>query len=267
MQQLLHPICLALAGLGFLLLLWPPERLRRDRALAALAGVYGFSAVSFLVSLEPVRRTLDDLTGRPSTGILAAFGYVEAMPALQPVVLAHWDLSPEQARRRSRWSPAAGAAVVTALAVLFFQLTPTGRSTPHGFTVNYLHDGVYQGYLTLSITAYVIGEAYLVARCRRVARRTGEVWIARGLRIVAAGAVLTFGYSAVRLAAVATADRLRAALAAYRCGETSQNPAEYADAATREDLRTPDDDVRALVRIAAHFTTADAGKDPSPSWT
>jgi len=58
-----------------------------------------------------------------------------------------------------------------------------------------------------------------------------------------------------------------AELTAYRRGETLQDPAEYADAATREDLRTPDDDVRALVRIAAHFTTADAGKDPSPSWT
>ncbi len=288
--------------------------------------------------------------------------------------------------------------------MLFFQLTPTGRSVPQGFTVNYLHDGVYQGYLTLYIIAYIIGEAYLAAGCLRVARRTGEIWIARGLRIVAAGAVLTFGYSAVRLAAIATAllglpplprgfedfawicadggstlvligwfvptvavhtipwmrawgrawrdyqaltplwealhqavptialqpgtpftsrlrilrapwhlyrraveirdgqwalrhhlaepvrraaeerhraagltgtelaaavtaDQLRAALAAYRRGEPPQDPAEYADAATREDLRTPDDDVRALVRIAAHFTTADAGKESAPSWT
>jgi len=403
-QQLLHPICLALAATGFLLLLWPPRRLRHDRALAALAGVYGFSAASFLVSLEPVWRLLDDLTGRPSTGILAAFGSVTALLALQPVVLAYWELPPERARQRARWSLAAGIAVIAALAALFFQLTPAGRSTPQGFTANYLHNGVFQAYVTLYIVAYTVGEIVLAVGCWRVARRTGEVWIARGLRIVAAGAVLTLGYSAVRLAGVGTAlaglpplppaaedfawicadggstltlvgwfvptlavhtlpgiraairawrdyrsltplwealhqavptialqpgtpltsrlralnapwhlyrraveirdgqwalrhhldpavrraaeerhraaglagqelaaavtaDQLRAALAAYRQGEIPPAPAEYADAALREDLRTPDDDVRALLRIAAHFTPADAGKDSAPSWT
>ncbi|WP_425576268.1 DUF6545 domain-containing protein [Streptomyces glaucosporus] len=69
------------------------------------------------------------------------------------------------------------------------------------------------------------------------------------------------------LAAAVTADQLRAALAAHRSGETPQDPAGYADTTAREELRTPDDDVRALLRIAAHFTTADAGKDTSPSWT
>ncbi|WP_267244892.1 MAB_1171c family putative transporter [Streptomyces sp. PR69] len=408
MQQILHPICLALAVTGFLLLCWPPRHLRQDRALAALAGVYGFSALSFLVSLEPVWRLLDDITGRPSTGILGAFGSVVALLALQPVVLAYWALPPEQARKRARLCLAAGAVVILALAVLFFQLTPAGRSTPQGFTANYLHTGAYQAYLTLYIVAYTIGETVLAVGCWTAARRTDQVWVARGLRVVGVGAVLTFGYSGVRLAGVGsslldltppsaaaenfawicadggttltlagffiptlavhavpqtrawlrahrdyrrlaplwkavhhamptialqpsradavtglrvwditwrlyrraveirdgqwalqqhldesvrsaaeqrrraagltgveladavTADQLRAALAAYSRGESPQRPTEYADAATREDVRTPDDDVRALLRIAVHFTSAPAAPDAqeaAPSWT
>ncbi|OEU86877.1 hypothetical protein DB35_25105 [Streptomyces abyssalis] len=405
MQQLLHPICLTLAVTGLLLLLWPPRRLVRDRALAALAGVYGFSALSFLVSLEPVWRALDEATGRPSTGILAAFGSVVALLALQPVVLAHWALPQERARRRTRLCLALGAVVIAALAVIFFQLTPTGRSTPQGFTVNYVHTGAYQAYLTLYIVAYTVGETVLAVGCWRAARRTDEIWIARGLRIVGVGAVVTFGYSAVRLAYVVavlsglpqpspaaeefawlcadggttlslvgffvptlalhavphvrawlraqrdyrrlaplweavheavptialnstrtvrgsrmrvraitwhlyrraveirdgqwalqpfleaavkdaserhrrdagltgadlvsavTADQIRAALTASAREETAQNPVEYADAHTREEVRTPDDDVRALLRMATHFETAPARGENAPSWT
>jgi len=403
-QQLLHPICLALAVTGFLLLLWPPRHLRRDHALAALAGVYGFSALSFLVSLEPVWKVLDETTGRPSTGILAAFGSVVALLALQPVVLAHWALTPEEARKRTRVCLTAGAVVIAALAAMFFQLTPTGRTTPQGFTVNYVHTGAYQAYLTLYIVAYTVGETVLAVGCWKAARRTDEVWIARGLRIVGVGAVVTFGYSAVRLtyvvtvlsgltqpsaaaeefawicadggttltligffvptmalhavpyvrarirahrdyrnlaplweavhkavptvalhsprtvagsrmrvraitwhlyrraveirdgqwavqhclegsvrsaseqrhraagltgadlASAVTADQIRAALTAFGQGETAQSPVEYADARTREDVRTPDDDVRELLRIAAHFDTTPAEQDTAPSW-
>ncbi|WP_240134986.1 MAB_1171c family putative transporter [Streptomyces sp. MUM 178J] len=405
MQQLLHPICLTLAVTGFLLLCWPPRHLRQDRALAALAGVYGFSALSFLVSLEPVWRLLDDITGRPSTGILGAFGSVVALLALQPVVLAYWALPPDRARKRARVCLAAGAGVIAALAVLFFQLTPAGRTTPQGFTANYIHTGVYQAYLTLYIVAYTVGETVLAVGCWTAARRTDQVWVARGLRVVGIGALMTFGYSAVRLAGVGaslldltppsadaesfawicadggttltlagffiptvavhavpnarawirahrdyrrlaplwktvhramptialqpartdavarlrvwdinwrlyrraveirdgqwalqqhldesvrraaeqrhraagltgaelasavTADQLRAALTAYRRDESPQTPTEYADAETRDDVRTPDDDVRALLRIAARFDTEPAQEEAAPSWT
>ncbi len=405
MQQLLHPICLALAATGLLLLLRSPRRLAEDRALAALAGVYGFSALSFLVSLEPVWRVLDETTGRPSTGILAAFGSVVALLALQPVVLAHWTLPGERARRRTVFCLAAGAVVIAALGVLFFHLTPTGRSTPQGFTINYVHTGTYQAYLTLYIAAYTLGETVLAVGCWRAARHTGEVWIARGLRIVGVGAIVTIGYSAVRLgyvvavlsglpqpsaaaekfawlcadggttltligffvptlalhavpharawlraqrdhrrlaplweamheavpgvalnsprtrngsrlrvraitwhlyrraveirdgqwalqpfldasvrhtseqrrsaagltgadlASAVTADQIRAALSASKRDEAPRIPAEYADASTREDVRTPDDDVQALLRMAAHFETAPARQETAPSWT
>ncbi|MCX4750489.1 hypothetical protein OG455_34115 [Kitasatospora sp. NBC_01287] len=404
MQQLLHPICLALAVAGFLLLLWPPRRLGRDKALTALVAVYGLSAVSFLVSLDPVWRLLGEATGNPATGILAAFGVVTVLSTLQLVVLAHWVLPGERARGAVRLCLAAGAAVTAALVALFLLLPVSGPVSPQAFTAHYLHDGVYQAFLTLYIGAYAVGEGILAVVCWWRAGGTGEPWIARGLRVVGAGALLTFGYSAVRLvdvaaavfglapasawwenvawlcadggttlalagffiptlavhavpqarawagayrdhqrlgplwhrlhdalptialqthrkaaadrpplwgtswhlyrraveirdgqwalrhhldesvrraaearhtgaglrgpelAAAVTADQLHAALAAYQRDEPPRAPASYADAGIRDDVRTPDDDIRVLLRIAAHFEAVPAPEE-SRSWT
>ncbi|MFF7633006.1 MAB_1171c family putative transporter [Kitasatospora sp. NPDC008050] len=399
MQQLLHPICLTLAVVGFLILVSPPRQLGQDRALAALAGVYGLSALSFLVSLDPVWRLLGEATGNPAVGILASFGIVTALMTLQLVVLANWVLPQERARRTVRLCLTAGAAVIAALVTLFFLLPVTGTVAPQAFTAKYIHSGIYQAFLTLYIGAYAIAEGVVAVVCRRRAGGTGEPWIARGLRVVGAGALLTFGYSAVRLvdvsaavfglthasaqaenlawlcadggttlqltgffiptlavhavprarawvsayrnyqrlgplwhgvhealptialqtnrnaaagrpplwgtswhlyrrtveirdgqwalrhhldqsvrstaetryttaglqgaelAAAVTADQLREALSAYHRDESPHAPTAYADAGTRDDVRTPDDDVRALLRIAAHFTTVSPHED------
>ncbi|MDH6120862.1 hypothetical protein ABH930_004985 [Kitasatospora sp. GAS204A] len=399
MQQFLHPVCLTLAVTGFLILLCPPRHLGRDRALTALVGMYGLSGFSFLVSLDPVWAFLGRTTGNPAIGILASFGIVTALETLELIVLAHWVLPPEKARRTVRLCLAAGAAVIAALATLFLLLPVTGAVSPQAFTAKYIHSGIYQAFLTLYIGAYAIGEGIAAVVCWRRAGGTGEPWIARGLRVVGAGALLTFGYSAVRLvdvatavfglphasaqaenfawlcadggttlqltgffiptlavhavprarawasayrnyqrlaplwhrvhdalptialqtsrhasadrppvwgatwhlyrrtveirdgqwalrhhldasvrhaaetrhtsaglrgaelAAAVTADQLRGALTAYHRNESPKAPTAYADAGDRDEVRTPDDDVRALLRIAAHFATAAAHED------
>lgn len=404
MQQLLHPFCLTIAIAGFLVLLWPPRYLLQDRALPALVSVYGLSALSYLVSIAPVWNLLGDATGNPSIGILAAFACVTAEITLQLVVLASWVLPPEKVRGRVRLWLAAGAAVIATLVTLFLMLPASGPSSPQVFTARHIHDGIYQAYLTLYIGAYAIGEGILAVACWRRAGGTGEAWIARGLRVVGPGALLTFGYSAIRLVDVAaavfgftppstptesfawlcadggstliltgffiptlavhmvprtwawarahrnhrclaplrhamhealptialqtdraasanrppvwnatwhlyrraveirdgqwtlrhhldesvrreaetrytvaglqgaelsvavTADQLRGALTAYHRNESPKTPTIYADAGIRDDVRTPDDDVRALLRIATHFGAISEHEDAT-SWT
>lgn len=404
MQQLLHPICLTLAIAGFLMLLWPPRDLGKDQALTALVGVYGLSALSFLVSLDPVWGFLGRVSGNPAIGILASFGIVTALETLQLVVLANWLLPKEEARRTVRLCLLAGAAVTAGLVTLFLLLPVSGPIAPQAFTAKYIHSGSYQAFLTLYIGAYAVGEGILAVACWRRAVGTGEPWIARGLRIVGAGSLLTFGYIAVRLVDVAaavfdltpaspqaenfawlcadggstlvlvgffiptlavhavptarawasayrdyqrlgplwhhvhdalptialqtsrngsadrpplwgttwhlyrrtveirdgqwalrdhldesvrhaaetrhttaglrgaeltaavTAEQLHAALTAYRRNEPPTAPTAYADAGIRDDVRTPDDDVRALLRIAAHFAAVSAHED-APTWT
>ncbi|WSD33460.1 hypothetical protein OG966_17050 [Streptomyces sp. NBC_01750] len=354
--------------------------------------------------MEPVWRFLGDITGNPSIGILAAFSCVTAQVTLQPAVLANWVLPPKKARRRVRVCLVAGALVIAALGTLFLLLPASGSSSPQGFTARHIHIGAYQAYLALYIVAYTVGQGALAVGCWRAAGHTGEAWIARGLRVVVAGALLTYGYSVVRLVGVAaavfgftppsaaaerlawvcadggnslvltgffipmlavhifprarawvrafrdyrsmaplwhvmhqalptivltppaaaanrvpswgttwhlyrraveirdgqwalrhhleesernaaevrhtaagltgaelaaavTADQIRAALAAHGRDESPHTPTEYADASTREDVRTPDDDIRALLRIAAHFDTVSDYEDAATSWT
>lgn len=62
------------------------------------------------------------------------------------------------------------------------------------------------------------------------------------------------GLSGRRLAHAVTADQIHAALLAFERGEEAPEPAEYADKIVRADVRTPDQDVRALTDIAAYFT-------------
>ncbi|MGW6982586.1 MAB_1171c family putative transporter [Streptomyces sp. NPDC054932] len=407
MQQLLHPICLTLAVVGFLLLVWPPRHLCEDRARAALVGVYGFCAVSFLASLEPVWKMLGDVTGSHSIGILVAFGSVTAQMAAQTAVLAYWALAPGKAHKRVRLYLMAGAVILLALLTLYLLLPPSGPSTPQSFNATHVQIGVYQAYLTLYVVAYILGQSILAVGCWSAAYRTDEVWIARGLRVVGTGAIFTFGYGTIRLAGVGavaiglprppksveslawifadggntlvlsgffiptlavhvfprlrdsvrthrdyrslaplweelnramptivlepaqsavaarmpvwgtpwrlyrraveirdgqwalqhhleksvattaeerhraaglsgtelaaavTADQLRAALDAHGRGGSPRTVTEYADAGIREEVRSPDDDVRALVRIAAHFDAAPAagtadGHRPAP---
>ncbi|MDT0488114.1 MAB_1171c family putative transporter [Streptomyces sp. DSM 41640] len=62
----------------------------------------------------------------------------------------------------------------------------------------YAHDNMYAAYLTLYVTAYTIGEVLLARGCWRLAQRSKRTSVRVGLRVVALGAIVTFGYSGVR---------------------------------------------------------------------
>ncbi|MFI0979761.1 MAB_1171c family putative transporter [Streptomyces sp. NPDC021093] len=205
MQQLLHPICLALAIAGLLALVRSPRRLRNDPSRAALAAAFACSMASFVVSLHPVWRVLDAVLGRPSTGVLLAHSAVVTLLVCQLVVLAHWGLSAPRARRVARRSLLTGAVVIAVLATLFFSLTPVS-SSPQNVTAAYAHTPAYQAYMLIYVGAYATGELLLGGACLAVARRDGQPrWVSIGLRVVAVGALLTLGFSIERLAAIIAA--------------------------------------------------------------
>ncbi|MDI3405826.1 MAB_1171c family putative transporter [Streptomyces cavernicola] len=204
MKDLLHPLGLALAGTGFLLLLRDLRRDRRDRALVALSVAYLASALSYAISLTPVWVRVDAFFGVTNIAVPLAQSCVIGVLVAQAVVLVHWAL-PEteaaRARRRTRLLVLAGGAVVATLGVLFTLLTPA-EQRPADFTLYYAHDPYYQAYLTLYITTYTVAEICLAVGCARQARNAASPWIARGLRTISVGAVVTLGYSAIRIASV-----------------------------------------------------------------
>ncbi|MFM9372843.1 MAB_1171c family putative transporter [Streptomyces sp. Da 82-17] len=203
-KDLLHPLGLLLAGSGFLLLLRDLRRDRRDRALVALSVAYLASALSYAISLTPVWVRVDAFFGVTNIAVPLAQSCVIGVLVAQAVVLVHWALPESEARRarrRTRLLVAAGAAVVAALGVLFTLLTPA-EQRPADFTLYYVHDPYYQAYLTLYITTYTVAEIALAVGCARLARKANSPWIARGLRTISVGAVITLGYSAIRIGSV-----------------------------------------------------------------
>ncbi|MEF2528496.1 MAB_1171c family putative transporter [Streptomyces sp. CS62] len=205
MKDILHPLCLAIAGTGFLILVRDLGRRRRDPALVALAFTYGFSALSYAVSLTPVWIRVDGFFGVPNIVVPIAQGFVIVVLALQATVLAHWSKPAAEARRRSRILLAAAGGVIAVMAVLFASLTPAS-TRPTDFSLYYAHDPVFQAYVLLYFGVYSAAETYLAVSCWTYARTAADRSIAFSLRLVTVGAVITLGYSGIRIAAIIGAE-------------------------------------------------------------
>ncbi|CAM5256719.1 hypothetical protein SALBM311S_03561 [Streptomyces alboniger] len=102
MKDLLHPISLVVAILGFLCLLRDIPTRRRDPATMALASVFLLSGLSFLFSITPMWNYLDRVLGTVNLSVPLAQGCVIALIACQQVVLTYWGSPPDIARRRAR---------------------------------------------------------------------------------------------------------------------------------------------------------------------
>ncbi|AZQ38785.1 DUF1109 domain-containing protein [Streptomyces cyaneochromogenes] len=205
MKDILHPLCLAIAGTGFLILVRDLGRSRRDPALVALAFTYGFSALSYAVSLTWVWVRIDGFFGVPNIVVPIAQGFVIVVFALQATVLAHWSKPPAQARRQGRLLLVAALVVIASMAVLFASLTPAA-TRPTDFSLYYAHDPVFQTYVLLYFGTYTVAEIYLAVSCWTYARRATNRSIAVSLRVVTVGAIITLGYSGIRIAAVVGAE-------------------------------------------------------------
>lgn len=205
MKDLLHPLCLIIAGAGFLFLLRDLRKDRRHPAVTALAFTYFFSAMSYAISLTPVWIRIDSTLGVKNIAVPLAMGCVILVFALQAAVLANWSMSPDAARRRSRFLLAAAAIVITSMATLFALLTPVAQR-PTDFSLYYAHDPYFQGYMSLYIGTYTVAEVYLARMCWKHAKNVTNPSIARGLRLIAVGATITLGYSAIRISGLLGAE-------------------------------------------------------------
>ncbi|WP_030265219.1 MAB_1171c family putative transporter [Streptomyces violens] len=205
MKDILHPLCLAIAGSGFLFLLRDLAKSRRDRALVALAFTYGFSAISYAVSLTWVWVRIDGVFGITNISVPLAQSCVILVFALQATVLAYWSKPAAEARRRSRLLLIAAAVVIAGMAVLFALLTPA-TTRPADFATYYAHDPYYQAYVLLYFGMYTVAELYLARSCWKYARTASNPSITWGLRLITVGAIITLGYSTIRIGAVVGAE-------------------------------------------------------------
>jgi hypothetical protein len=193
-----------MAAAGFLCLLRDLPVRRRDTASAFLSLVFMLSMLSFFFALTSTGRMLDQVLGTANLTVPLSQSCVLGLLACQQVVLTHWGSPPEVAQATSKRWLAAGLAAIISLWLLFALFSPTVQRLAD-FTLYYAPDNGYAAYLTLYCTAYTVGELLLARACWRLARRSSRASVRVGLRVVAVGALVTLGSSAVRLGNVIAA--------------------------------------------------------------
>ncbi|MGK5629357.1 MAB_1171c family putative transporter [Streptomyces sp. URMC 123] len=198
MNAWLHPVCAVVAWLALAYKLTALRRSPRDNALIALCCVLGFSALSFTLSHPYVWRHVDRLVGVPNGAALLAMTCVMLLVASQQIVLEFWAHPPRRAWRGARLRMLTTALVLTTLVTLFSLMSPE-EQRPKDFTLHYADHPLYAAYLLIYICAYAAGEIEVGRLAWRYAKVSHRLWLRRGLRLIAVGAWVTLGYSAIRI--------------------------------------------------------------------
>lgn len=172
---------------------WFRDRRNTDLGLTSVmtAGV----ATVFLFSAPSVYRAFDALTGVANLAMVLLYSSVMLFATGALVLLLRWT----DARTRPR-------TVVTAVSVLwavaiaaFLMGRPDAVEHPRDFSTAYADAPGVVLFLVLYLAVFGTSLTGLAVLCRRYAGRLHGSWLARGLRVLAAGCWLGLGYCAAKV--------------------------------------------------------------------
>jgi uncharacterized protein DUF6545 len=172
---------------------WFRDRRNTDLGLTSLmtAGV----ATVFLFSAPSVYRAFDALTGVANLAMVLLYSSVMLFATGALVLLLRWT----EARTRPR-------TVVTAVSVLwavaiaaFLMGRPDAVEHPRDLSTAYADAPGVVLFLVLYMAVFGTSLTGLAVLCRRYAGRLHGSWLARGLRVLAAGCWLGLGYCAAKV--------------------------------------------------------------------
>ncbi|MFI8993217.1 MAB_1171c family putative transporter [Streptomyces sp. NPDC053542] len=190
----------ALAGYKFRA--WLRDRRNADLGLTSMmtAGV----ATVFLFSAPSLYRAFDRLTGVANLAMVFLYSSVVVFAAGALVLLLRWTGGEDEAgRRRARFRTRAVLTLVVvawAVAVTGFAVgRPDAVEHPRDFSTAYTDAPGVMVFLMLYLAIFGASLAGLGTLCPRYAAKVGPSWLARGLRVLAAGCWLGLLYCACKL--------------------------------------------------------------------
>ncbi|MEU8828023.1 MAB_1171c family putative transporter [Streptomyces sp. NPDC048636] len=168
----------------------------RDNADLGLACVMTAAvATVFLLSAPSVYRWFDRLVGVANLAMVFLYSSVVVFATGALVLLLRWTGS----AIRPRWVVAA-VGMVWAVAVTGFAVgRPDAVEHPRDFSTAYAHEPGVVLFLVLYLAIFGSGLAGLGVLCPRYAATLRGSWLARGLRVLAAGCWLGLVYCACKL--------------------------------------------------------------------
>ncbi|MFH8346639.1 MAB_1171c family putative transporter [Streptomyces sp. NPDC018045] len=194
---------LAWAVVAFKTRAWVRDRGNTDLGLTCVmsAGV----ATVFVFSAPGVYREFDRLTGVPNLSMVFLYSAVVVFAAGAFVLLLRWSSGTgaegrARARTRSRTAVAAVAVVWAVAFVGFVVGRPDRVEHPRDFSTAYASSPGVMLFLVLYLAIFGASLAGLGTLCPRYAHQVGPSWLARGLRVLAAGCWLGLVYCGCKLA-------------------------------------------------------------------
>ncbi|MEV7383338.1 MAB_1171c family putative transporter [Streptomyces lydicus] len=192
----------AWAIVGYKSVAWFRDRSNADLGLACV--MTGGVATVFLFSAPRLYRAFDRLVGVANLAMVFLYSSVVVFAAGALVLLLRWTAgegAAARARARSRARAAvAGVAALWAVAVTGFALgRPDAVEHPRDFSTAYTDSPGVMLFLVLYLAIFGSSLAGLGALCPRYAARLGGTYLARGLRVLAAGCWLGLVYCACKV--------------------------------------------------------------------
>ncbi|MFG2194145.1 MAB_1171c family putative transporter [Streptomyces sp. NPDC048639] len=181
---------------------WLRDRRNADLGLTCVmtAGV----ATVFLLSAPSVYRAFDQLTGVANLAMVFLYSSVVQFAIGALVLLLRWTggTSEEERARTARraWTVVAVVGAVWTAAVVCFAVgRPDSVEHPRDFSTAYADAPGVVAFLVIYLAIFGTGLAALGVLCPRYAGRLDGSWLARGLRVIAAGCWLGLLYCACKL--------------------------------------------------------------------
>ncbi|MGX1759033.1 MAB_1171c family putative transporter [Streptomyces lydicus] len=187
----------AWAIVGYKSRAWFRDRSNADLGLACL--MTGGVATVFLFSAPSLYRAFDRLAGVANLAMVFLYSSVVVFAAGALVLMLRWTAgegAAARARARTRARAAVGAvAALWAVAITGFAVgRPDAVEHPRDFSTAYTDSPGVMLFLVLYLAIFGMSSAALGTLCPRLAARLGTTYLARGLRLLAAGCWLGLGY-------------------------------------------------------------------------
>ncbi|MEW1654912.1 MAB_1171c family putative transporter [Streptomyces sp. NPDC093707] len=181
---------------------WLRDRGNTDLGLTCV--MTGGVATVFLFSAPSLYRGFDRLVGVANLAMVFLYSSVMVFAAGALVLLLRWTAGEGEAARaraRAKARTAVGAvALLWAVAVTGFAVgRPDAVEHPRDFSTAYTDAPGVMLFLVLYLAVFGASLAGLGTLCPRYAARLGSSWLARGLRVLAAGCWLGLVYCACKV--------------------------------------------------------------------
>ena len=197
MNAVIYPLAALVAWSAALYKLREVIRKPSERDLIPLVSALTILGIVFTISTPAVWVKIDEAAGWPNLSFLLSQTCVMVWTVIVQVMMVLWAYPPPVAAPKVKIRLLI-AAVTIAIMVTLFLLAPKVPEDSTNFAARFAGVKEIAAYLCVYTLAFAWMQGEIVVLCLRTSRVGGRIWLRRGLRATAVGAVLGLVYCVVR---------------------------------------------------------------------